>query len=100
MTCRCKDRDSGVTGTGVGGTCQKFQYSFGWFAAMAHRYTAGLSVPDSGEMSMLQRLLFGLIAVTSLTLVGCAHSPQQLNPEPKLNAQLAPVGHGSRWWYG
>ena len=43
---------------------------------------------------MLQRLLFGLITVTSLTLVGCAHSPQQLSPEPKLTAQLAPVGHG------
>jgi uncharacterized lipoprotein len=43
---------------------------------------------------MLQRLLFGLIAVASLSLVGCAHSPQQLNPQPKLNAQLAPVGHG------
>ena len=43
---------------------------------------------------MLQRLLFGLITVTSLSLVGCAHSPQQLSPEPKLTAQLAPVGHG------
>ncbi|MEG1040464.1 MAG: YajG family lipoprotein [Pseudomonas sp.] len=43
---------------------------------------------------MLQRLLFGLIAVTSLTLAGCAHSPQQLSPQPKLTAQLAPVGHG------
>ena len=43
---------------------------------------------------MLQRLLFGLITVTSLTLVGCAHSPQQLNPQPTLKAQLAPVGHG------
>jgi uncharacterized lipoprotein len=45
-------------------------------------------------MSMLRRVLFGLLAVTSLTLVGCAHSPQQLSPQPKLNAQLAPVGHG------
>ncbi|MDZ5604785.1 YajG family lipoprotein [Pseudomonas sp. RP23018S] len=43
---------------------------------------------------MLQRLLFGVIAVASLSLVGCAHSPQQLTPQPKLNAQLAPVGHG------
>ena len=43
---------------------------------------------------MLQRLLFGLIAVTSLTLAGCAHSPQQLSPQPKLTAQLAPVGQG------
>lgn len=43
---------------------------------------------------MLQRLLFGLITVTSLTLVGCAHSPQQLSPQPKLTTQLAPVGRG------
>ena len=45
-------------------------------------------------MSMLQRLLFGLITVTSLTLFGCAHSPQQLSPQPKLTTQLAPVGRG------
>ncbi|EGH32269.1 putative lipoprotein, partial [Pseudomonas syringae pv. japonica str. M301072] len=37
-------------------------------------------------MSMLRRILFGLLAVSSLTLVGCAHSPQQLSPTPKLNA--------------
>jgi len=43
---------------------------------------------------MLQRLLFGLITVTSLTLVGCAHSPQQLSPQPKLTSQLAAVGRG------
>lgn len=43
---------------------------------------------------MLQRLLFGLIAVASLSLAGCAHSPQQLSPQPKLNAQLAAVGRG------
>ena len=43
---------------------------------------------------MLQRLLFGLITVTSLTLVGCAHSPQQLSPQPKLTTQLTPVGRG------
>ena len=43
---------------------------------------------------MLQRLLFGLIAVASLSLAGCAHSPQQLSPQPTLKAQLAPVGHG------
>ena len=43
---------------------------------------------------MLQRLLFGLITVTSLALVGCANSPQQLSPQPKLTTQLAPVGHG------
>src|SRR6218665_2200776 len=45
-------------------------------------------------MSMLHRLLFGLIAVTSLTLVGCAHSPQQLSPQPKLTSTLTPVGQG------
>jgi len=43
---------------------------------------------------MLQRLLFGLITVTSLTLVGCANSPQQLSPQPALTTQLAPVGRG------
>ncbi|MGE8480678.1 MAG: YajG family lipoprotein [Pseudomonas shirazensis] len=43
---------------------------------------------------MLQRLLFGLIAVASLSLVGCAHSPQQLSPQPKLTTQLNPVGRG------
>jgi uncharacterized lipoprotein len=45
-------------------------------------------------MSMLRRLLFGLLAVSSLTLVGCAHSPQSLSPQPKLNAQLTAVGRG------
>jgi len=43
---------------------------------------------------MLHRLLFGLLTVSSLTLVGCAHSPQQLSPQPKLTSQLAAVGHG------
>jgi uncharacterized lipoprotein len=45
-------------------------------------------------MSMLRRILFGLLAVSALTLAGCAHSPQQLSPQPKLTAQLAPVGRG------
>lgn len=43
---------------------------------------------------MLQRLLFGLITVAGLTLTGCAHSPQQLSPEPKLTTQLPAVGRG------
>ncbi|MFS2157550.1 YajG family lipoprotein [Pseudomonas sp. Pseusp122] len=43
---------------------------------------------------MLRRFLFGLLAVSSLTLVGCANSPQQLSPQPKLTSQLAPVGRG------
>ncbi len=43
---------------------------------------------------MLHRLLFGLLTVTSLTLVGCVHSPQQINPTPTLNAPLVAVGHG------
>lgn len=43
---------------------------------------------------MLQRLLLGVLTVASLSLVGCAHSPQQLSPQPTLNAQLAAVGHG------
>ncbi len=43
---------------------------------------------------MLRRVLIGLLAVGSLALAGCAHSPQSLTPQPKLNSQLAPVGHG------
>ena len=43
---------------------------------------------------MLQRLLFAMIAVTSLTLVGCANSPQQLSPQPRLTSQFAAVGQG------
>jgi uncharacterized lipoprotein len=43
---------------------------------------------------MLQRLLFGLITLTSLALVGCAHSPQQLRPQPTINAPLTAVGQG------
>ncbi|MDE1165038.1 MAG: YajG family lipoprotein [Pseudomonas sp.] len=45
---------------------------------------------------MLQRLLFGLIAVATLTLAGCANSPQQLSPQPKLTSQLAAVGQGQQ----
>ena len=43
---------------------------------------------------MLPRLLFGLITASALALAGCANSPQQLNPQPKLTEQLAPVGQG------
>lgn len=43
---------------------------------------------------MLPRLLLGLFAAASLTLVGCAHSPQQLSLQPMVTAQLAPVGQG------
>ncbi|MBB2495747.1 YajG family lipoprotein [Aquipseudomonas ullengensis] len=43
---------------------------------------------------MKNRALFGLIAVLGLSLVGCAHSPQQLLPQPKLTAPLAAVGQG------
>ena len=43
---------------------------------------------------MLQRLLVGLIAVATLSLVGCAHSPQQLSPQPKLTSPLTAVGRG------
>jgi uncharacterized lipoprotein len=45
-------------------------------------------------MNMLHRLLLSVLAVTSLTLAGCVHSPQQLSPEPTLNTQLVAVGHG------
>ena len=43
---------------------------------------------------MLQRLLFGLVTVLGMSLVGCAHSPQQLRPQPKLTTALVPVGQG------
>jgi len=43
---------------------------------------------------MLQRLLFGLVAVIGLALAGCAHSPQQLDPSPKLLGTINPVGRG------
>jgi uncharacterized lipoprotein len=50
--------------------------------------------PLTGENSMLQRLLFSLVAVSALALAGCAHSPQQLDPTPKLNETINPVGQG------
>ncbi len=43
---------------------------------------------------MLQRLLFGFVTVLGMSLVGCAHSPQQLDPNPKLNGTINPVGQG------
>lgn len=43
---------------------------------------------------MLNRLLFALLAVVSLALAGCAHSPQQLSPQPKINSPLVAVGQG------
>lgn len=43
---------------------------------------------------MRNRLLLGLIAVAGLAIAGCASSPQQLSPQPKLTAPIAAVGHG------
>ncbi|MDE3735650.1 MULTISPECIES: YajG family lipoprotein [Pseudomonas] len=43
---------------------------------------------------MLKRPLLGLLAALSLTLVGCALSPQQLSPQPKLTGPLTPMGQG------
>ncbi|WP_312937337.1 YajG family lipoprotein [Stutzerimonas nitrititolerans] len=43
---------------------------------------------------MLQRLLFGPVAVCVLALAGCAHSPQQLDPSPKLTSEISSVGRG------
>ncbi|BAU76459.1 YajG family lipoprotein [Metapseudomonas furukawaii] len=43
---------------------------------------------------MLKRSLLGLLAALSLTLVGCALSPQQLSPQPRLTGPLTPVGQG------
>ena len=43
---------------------------------------------------MLKRLLLGLTAVSIVALSGCALSPQQLSPTPKLNGSLTAVGQG------
>lgn len=43
---------------------------------------------------MLRRLLFSLAAVSALAIAGCAHSPQQLDPNPKINGSITPVGQG------
>ena len=43
---------------------------------------------------MLKRLLFSLAAASALALAGCAHSPQQLDPNPKLTDTISPVGQG------
>ena len=43
---------------------------------------------------MLHRALIALLAAASLTLAGCALSPQQLTPQPKLTSSLTPVGQG------
>lgn len=43
---------------------------------------------------MLKRLLFSLAAVSALALAGCAHSPQQLDPNPKIDGAINPVGQG------
>jgi uncharacterized lipoprotein len=43
---------------------------------------------------MLKGLLFSLAAVSALALAGCAHSPQQLDPNPKITDTISPVGQG------
>jgi uncharacterized lipoprotein len=43
---------------------------------------------------MLNRALLGLIALLGVLLVGCANSPQQLRPIPKITAAITPVGQG------
>ncbi|MBB3104951.1 YajG family lipoprotein [Azomonas macrocytogenes] len=43
---------------------------------------------------MLQRLLFGLALIACVGLTGCANSPQQLDPIPKLNDPITAVGQG------
>ncbi|WP_313306340.1 YajG family lipoprotein [Stutzerimonas balearica] len=43
---------------------------------------------------MLQRLVFGLFTLCALSLTGCALSPQQLDPNPKLTGTINPVGQG------
>ena len=43
---------------------------------------------------MLRRLLFSFAAVSALALAGCAHSPQQLDPTPKITGTINRVGQG------
>lgn len=43
---------------------------------------------------MLKHLLFSVAAVSVLALAGCAHSPQQLDPTPKITETINPVGQG------
>ena len=43
---------------------------------------------------MLKRLLFSVATVSVLALGGCAHSPQQLDPNPKISGTIQPVGQG------
>ncbi|MGK9065548.1 YajG family lipoprotein [Stutzerimonas chloritidismutans] len=43
---------------------------------------------------MLPRLLFSLFVVSAVALTGCAHSPQQLDPNPKITESISPVGQG------
>jgi uncharacterized lipoprotein len=51
-------------------------------------------IPHLEKDSMLKRLLFSLAAASALALAGCAHSPQQLDPTPKLTGTINPVGQG------
>ncbi|TRX75432.1 YajG family lipoprotein [Pseudomonas mangiferae] len=43
---------------------------------------------------MLKRASLGLLAGIGLALAGCALSPQQLSPQPKLTGPLTPIGQG------
>lgn len=43
---------------------------------------------------MSKSVLIGLLAAGSLLLGGCALSPQQLNPQPRLQGSLVAVGQG------
>src|SRR3990167_8568831 len=79
---------------GVTGTCWRDKRPSAVRHLLRWLYCAPLLPLIYGELSMLHRLLFGLVAVASLTLVGCAHSPQQLSPQPKLNSPLTAVGQG------
>lgn len=51
-------------------------------------------IPHLEKNSMLRRLLFSFAAVSALALAGCAHSPQQLDPTPKITGTINPVGQG------
>lgn len=43
---------------------------------------------------MKPQMLIGLVVAAGLTLAGCAHSPQNLRPQPRLETNFTAVGQG------
>src|SRR5690606_31830361 len=85
-----KTGDSLITGTAASGSVS----SAAPLSASGRAGYTACHFTSLGEMSMLHRALIALLAATSLTLAGCALSPQQLTPQPKLTSSLTPVGQG------